>query len=354
MQALKELGIECTYYASEIDKYAMLIAKKNHPDIIHIGDIMNVKASDLPKIDLLIGGSPCQNLSIAGNGKGLEGEQSSLFYEYLRLKEELKPKHFILENVASMKKADRDAITKLMGVSPAMINSALLTAQNRKRYYRTDSLIMQPMDKGILLKDILEDKVDEKYYLKQEYLEKLIFHKKRNLAKGNGFGVQLLDDNKEKYPALRTSQDKNMAYLKQVGHLGQNKRQDRIYNPDGKSATLAGNAGGMGAKTGLCAIAQRGRNIVDGVRKDEKGATCTQQLETSFSEKSNCLSTVQKDSMVLEGVRIRKLTLLECERLQGLPDGYTEGVSNTQRYRMIGNGFTIPVIKHLLGGLNEQ
>ncbi|NCA28502.1 MAG: DNA (cytosine-5-)-methyltransferase, partial [Proteobacteria bacterium] len=185
-QALKNLNIDCEYYASEIDKYAIQVAKKNHPDITHIGDVKNLICTfdnwlypkDANEIfvnfDLLIGGSPCQDLSIAKNNrKGLDGERSGLFYEYVRILKECKPKFFILENVASMSKESKELISKeLFNIEPILINSSLLTAQQRKRLYWVGKLqqdgsykkieISQPEDKGILLKDILEDGDTEK------------------------------------------------------------------------------------------------------------------------------------------------------------------------------------------------
>ena len=165
-QALKELNIDCQYYASEIDKYAIQLAKSNHPDIVHIGDVKQVGKYN--NIDLLIGGSPCQDLSIAKKDRqGLQGDRSSLFYEYLRILNEVKPKYFILENVASMSKESKEIITKeLFDIDPIMINSALLTAQNRKRLYWVGKLvdgkyeqvkIEQPKDQEIYLKDIIEE-----------------------------------------------------------------------------------------------------------------------------------------------------------------------------------------------------
>ena len=183
-QALQRSGIQVTnYYASEIDKYAIQITQKNYPKTIQIGSVIDVKAEDLPQIDLLIGGSPCQNLSFAGTRKGLttkenieihslelymqlksdgfkfEG-QSYLFWEYMRLLKETKPKYFLLENVVMGKKWQK-VFSDAIGCEPIMINSSLVSAQTRKRLYWTNiPNITQPQDMEIYLKDILEDKVN--------------------------------------------------------------------------------------------------------------------------------------------------------------------------------------------------
>ena len=302
-QALKELNIDCQYYASEIDKYAIQIAKANHPDIKHIGDVKGLVIEDdwlfynqnndpmqnggsfKANFDLLIGGSPCQDLSIAKKDrKGLEGDRSSLFYEYLRILNETKPKYFILENVASMSKESKEIITKeLFNIEPIMINSALLTAQNRKRLYWVGKLIdgeykqiriEQPEDQEIYLKDIVEENVDEKYYIS------------------------------EKAFTLRASQPNGVIFNKpvRIGHFNKGGQGDRVYSINGKSVCLSANGGGRGAKTGLYDIDKT----------------------------------------------VRKLTPTECCRLQGFPDDYVSMVSNTQGYKGLGNSFTVPVIKHLI------
>ena len=144
MQALKNLNIRPERYrASEIDKYCIQVSEKNFKDIKRVGDIKNFHPGSC-KDSILIGGSPCQNLSIAGNRKGLSGEKSSLFFEYLRVLEEGKYKYFILENVASMRKTDRDKISKYLGVEPVMIDAALVSAQSRKRLFWANFLISQP------------------------------------------------------------------------------------------------------------------------------------------------------------------------------------------------------------------
>lgn len=256
--ALDTLGIKVNnYFASEIDEHAIKIAKKNYPNTKHIGSVVDVKGSDLPKIDLLIGGSPCQSFSNAGDGSGMEGK-SKLFWEFVRVLKETKPTYFLLENV-KMKKEWEKIITDTLGVEPIAINSRLLTAQNRPRLYWTNiPNVVQPIDRGIVLKDILEDKVDEKFYLS----------------------------------------DKACAYMSRLRNG--KPRWEYHTNPlDGKSA---------------CLTANMYKGVPYGVIKELK----------------------------------RRLTPTECERLQSVPDNYTEGVSNTQRFKMLGNGWTIDVIAHIL------
>lgn len=158
--ALRRAGVKIdVYYASEIDKYAIQVTQHNFPKTIQLGDVTKIDFTQfIGKIDLLIGGSPCQDLSVAKKDrKGLDGSRSGLFFKYVEALETIKPKYFLLENVASMRKEDRDTITEILGVEPIMINSALLSAQQRKRYYWTNiPNVTQPEDKGIFLKDIIE------------------------------------------------------------------------------------------------------------------------------------------------------------------------------------------------------
>ena len=157
--ALQRAGIKVdNYYASEVNKYAMQVTMKNYPNTIQLGDVSNVKGSELPEIDLLMGGSPCQGFSFAGKQLNFEDERSKLFFEFVRLLEEVKPKYFLLENV-KMKKEYQDIISHYLGVEPIEINSALVSAQNRVRLYWTNiEGIKQPEDKRIYLKDILDYK----------------------------------------------------------------------------------------------------------------------------------------------------------------------------------------------------
>ena len=301
-QALKEVGILIkNYYASEIDKWAIAITQKNFPDTIQLGDIRNVKKEMVEDIDLIIGGSPCQDLSIAKkNREGLQGSRSGLFYEFVRLVKEVKPKYFILENVNSMSKESKQIITnELFGIEPIVINASLVSAQNRKRLFWVGKLVSdtykkveieQPKDRGILLKDILEENVDGKYFVK---------------------GVSV---------------------------------------SEGKSVNLSANGGGRGAKTGLYVI-------------NSNGKTHQQDLLQTTEEKCRTIpagthgSTPHLLKTIMPDMTIRKLTPIECERLQSLPDNYTAkgiingkeiNISNTQRYKTLGNGFNCEVIKHIL------
>jgi len=345
--ALNQLGIKVdNYYAAEIDKYAIEIAKKNYPNTIHLGDVTKIKGSDLPQIDLLIGGSPCQGFSFAGKQLNFDDPRSALFFEFVRLLKECNPKYFLLENVR-MKKEYQDVITEHLGVEPIMINSALVSAQNRVRLYWTNiPNITQPEDRGILLKDILE------YDAPNEYEE----------------------------PYVKLNGKKEGC----VGYVGkQPKQATRIYDSNNKSQCLTALGGGQGGKTGLYQIPTVDRdksycldaNYYKGAnweqyknkarrqlvmlqepkvscgafrgRYEEDGST-KQQLEIRKDDKTNTLTSVQKDNVLTQDkMYYRKLTPLECERLQTVPDGYTEGVSNTQRYKMLGNGWTVEVIKHI-------
>jgi len=297
--ALERAGFEIDkYYSSEIDRYAITIAQKNYPDTIQIGDVTKINGCDYKDIDLLIGGSPCQDLSIAKKGReGLSGSRSGLFWEYVRILKEVKPKYFILENVNSMPKEAKEVITETLGVEPIMINASLVSAQNRKRLFWTNiPNVYLPEDRGILLKDILEDGVvdrDKRYAIDASYFK---------------------GANWEQY---KTKCRRQLVTTDRVG----------LYL--------------------VKAAAQRGRNIVDGKRKDILGAKTEQRIEIG-GDKANTITKVQKDSMVLEDSIVRKLTPIECERLQSLPDNYTEGISNTQRYRALGNAFNVEVVKHIL------
>lgn len=283
MVALERAGIPVeAYYASEIDKYAIQISKKNYPDIVQMGSVTDLRfnhdmQSEPPRnIDLLIGGSPCQDLSISKSKtrKGLEGDKSSLFYEYLRILKEVKPKYFILENVASMSDESRDVISKELGVTPIELNAEDFSAQSRGRYFWTNIPVELPKVKNeIMLGDILESDVDEKYYYKNFAFEIYEDVSKRVIGKIAVAGHDILK---------------------------------RIYNRLMKSPTITTCGGG---------------------------------------------NTQHK---VFDNNRVRKLTPREYESLQSLPRDYTKGVSDSQRYKCLGNAFNVDVVAHILSFIPKK
>ena len=370
--ALQRIGAKVNnYFASEIDPYAIKIAKKNFPNMVHVGDVTNVmkgipidKVKDdcllemmATEIDLILAGSPCQGFSFAGKQLNFDDPRSKLFFEFIRIVNNIntrkaqlgKPQvKFLLENVR-MKKESQDVITKALGVEPMLINSALVSAQNRNRLYWTNiPNVTQPQDKGIVLSDILED---------------LPFDEPPNYLKGKWCGrvrgdlVKSVDDDKAHCLTASMWKGQIPTFVKskkpiQVGVASDIKGYDiikRVYSPQGKSPTLTTMQGGhREPKVAIGRIVNR-RLDENGTRKDDQlQLPFTRQLEVSADTKSNCLTTVQKDNVVVSENLYRKLTPLECERLQTLPDNYTEGVSKTQRYKMIGNGWTVDVITHIL------
>lgn len=273
--ALERLGMPVeNYYASEIDKYAIEIAKKNYPNTKHIGSVIDVKGEDLPQIDLLIGGSPCQDFSsLKFERKELQGEKSKLFYEYLRILKEVKPKYFLLENVR-MKKQSKLELDNYLGVSGVLINSNEFTAQNRERYYWTNIPLNKIINKNISIDTIVSHDADEKYYCKEHQSK----HYNNCKYLENGNTIEVID-----------FYNKSIKYSKANCITPHSFRCDR-------SAT----------------------NILK-----------------------------------ING-RLRKLTENECETLQGVPKDYTKGVSSGQRYKLLGNGWTVDVIAHILDGIHNQ
>lgn len=310
--ALDQLGFKVNnYFASEIDKSAIQIAIKNYPNTIHIGDVTKVKGSDLPKIDLLIGGSPCQGFSFAGKQLNFNDPRSALFFEFVRLLKETNPKYFLLENVR-MKKEYQDVITNYLGVEPIIINSASFSAQDRIRYYWTNIQIKTPSPNNYeILEDILEDEVDNKY----------VIDPKRS--------VIIIENEVKK---------------RKVAYIGSDSHSSRIYNIHGKSVTLNSLAGGLGAKTGLYALPCL---TPDRLEKKQNGRRFKPPTSKFYT------LTAQDKHGILTNNFIRRLTPIECERLQTVPDNYTEGVSDSQRYKMLGNGWTVNVIKHIFKDLTE-
>ncbi len=340
--ALERAKIKVTnYYASEIDKYAIKVSKANHLNVTHIGDVRSVSWFGLPEIDLLLGGSPCQGFSFAGKGLNFEDERSKLFFDFVRILREVKPKYFLLENVL-MKKEYENIITEYLGVKPIMINSALLSAQSRKRNYWTNiPNIAQPRDKKIMLKDIIEDGfVDRNYHTK--YRNQIIKLGNVNPS-GNGMNGNVYSP-EGKAPTITTNKGEgNKIGLLVVGNakLPTSRQQDkRVYSVEGKAPTLLANSGGH--KEPKIAIIQRARGF-------NKGG--------NFAEKSPTLlaNSWQDNNHLSDGVYWRKLTVNECCKLQTIPCGYFEGiVSNSQAYKALGNGWTVDVIAHILKGIKMK
>lgn len=296
--ALERNGVKVDkYYSSEVDKYAIKVSEDNYPDVVRLGDVTEWKDWDIDwgSIDLLIGGSPCQGFSFAGKQLAFDDPRSKLFFTFLDIKNHIQPLNpnlkFILENV-KMKKETLDAISGLMGVQPVFINSSLVSAQNRQRFYWCSSEVRQPEDKEIKLPDILESGI---------------------VDRDKSFCV---DANYFKGGNLKSYFEKH-------------RRQLVMYQP--------------------CKVSERGgRLTVCGTRGDDKLGEVVRGYEVSADSKSGCLTTVLKDNYVCEDYVVRKLTPVECERLQTVPDNYTKAVSNTQRYKMLGNGWTVDVICHII------
>jgi len=289
--ALERVGIPINkYFASEIDKHAIEVSKHNYPDIIQIGDVVGVKGSDLPKIDLLIGGSPCQGFSFAGKGLNFDDPRSKLFFEFVRIVDECNPTYFFLENV-KMKKDYRDVITEYMGIEPILINSNLVSAQNRNRLYWTNIPgVSQPEDRGIFLQDVVEPDVSEDYCVDV-----------------SSIGIHASSDLKcVAFTERRTEEAKRLRREHREKHGGD-------FSP------------------------RRAKEMYP--RSDGK---------------MNCLTasySLKEHTLLDEKSRYRKLTTVECERLQTIPDNYTAMASESQRYKMLGNGWTADVIAHIFRGL---
>jgi len=361
-EALKKEGISTRIYlASEIEKYPKMITRKNHPLTVQLGDVTKVVADDLPHVNLLMGGSPCQGFSFAGKQLNFDDPRSALFFEFVRLLKECKPDYFLLENVM-MKQEYQDIITEHLGVEPVMINSALVSAQNRKRLYWTNIPgIRQPKDKGILLKDVLEESPEDYTLMSDRFVN-------RNKDAGC-----LVDSDKPKASSLSA-----MEYVKN-GRQGDyilcgrivgrkinpetGKRDD--YNPDLKAEQRLEPR--LDEKSGTLTTVQKDNVLIvpeatkkgyteieDGDCFDATFINSKTRRGRNMKDKSNCLTAANFDYMRYEHPTYRKLTPIECERLQTLPDNYTEGVSNTQRYKALGNGWTVDVIVHILQGLKQQ
>lgn len=268
------------YFSSEIDKYSIAVSKKRYPDNVFLGDVKKIDLKRIPKIDLLIGGSPCQDISHAFKGKGIRGNRSSLFFDFVRIKNILKPKFFILENVKTKWKNFIDQEIKVEGLE---VNSKYFSAQNRPRFYWTNINFDLNFPKNkTQIREILEKKIMNEFYCKDIISNHL---------------------NKVNFKETRNSYDIQKLFTIPKTLLKDNERQRRVYSKYGKSPTL---------------------------------------LARSDTPK------------IIVKNKIRKLTPLECERLQGIKDNFTNICSNTQRYKMIGNAFTVPVISYILKSMNSK
>tara|TARA_R100000697_G_scaffold27761_2_gene36641 strand:- start:902 stop:2005 length:1104 start_codon:yes stop_codon:yes gene_type:complete len=359
--ALDKLGIPVNkYFAAEIDKYAIQVAKKNYPDMIHLGDVKEIDPNELPKIDLLIGGSPCQGFSFAGKQLNFSDPRSQLFFEYVRLLKALKPKYFLMENV-KMKKESMDIITEYLGVEPVEINSNLVSAQNRRRLYWTNIPVDGlPEDKGTVLADILEDGFtdrDKSYCLDASYYKgggasnvRLYFEKsRRQIVFGSG-------DNRLDVTGAR-------IVNRRLNKDGKRKDNDKSIKPQARLELRKDNKAGCLTTVQKDSVVAKtnssGMNIVG--EANIKGRESIRRVYGTDGKAPTLLATtggntqpkIAQPMTLDEGTTWRKLTVTECERLQTVPDGYTCGVSNTQRYKMLGNGWTVDVIKHIFEGLKE-
>ncbi|UYU94541.1 DNA cytosine methyltransferase [Bacteroides thetaiotaomicron] len=461
--ALKQLGIiPEVYYASEIDKHAIKQTQLNFPNTIQLGDVTRVDVSQLETVDLLIGGSPCQSFSFAGKRVGMsttdkeeiytldrylelkeegfqfEGE-SYLFWEYMRILTDIRKYNpnvlFLLENVEMGKKWER-VLSEAIGVYGVHINSALVSAQNRKRIYWTNirtrrnglfgelhSDIPQPEDRGILLRDVLEDKVDEKYNVSQSVINRMnrktysspavnpektgTLNTRNNSGQmsldsgttfvSDGFvldrgNIRLLESQKSTCIDAHYHQFPD-NHGQRTGIISQSRQEfikvDINGNPkanQNKASCFTGGAhsGGNHSDMDLICVAMRGRNP-DNPSDRRAGSPTEQRLEPNTSGKTNCLTSVQKDNLILQRSRgnntggifdgktptmsacaweqnnllsqgkvLRRLTPTECARLQTIPNWYKWECSDTQQYRMLGNGWTVDVIVHILSFMKEK
>lgn len=346
--ALERANINVTkYYASEIDKYAIQVSQNTYSDIIRLGDINNWESWDLDwsSIDLILAGSPCQGFSFAGKQLAFEDKRSALFFRFAEILTRVQSVNpavkFLLENVR-MKKDYEHVITSIVGVDPVMINSALVSAQNRKRLYWCNWNVEQPEDKKILLKDSVHENTivdrDKSHCLDANY------------SKGNTPDGYFTKHRRQIVFSLAPyiiPFDKSLQIIDaeakkgKIGFFRSDSQANRVYSIHGKSVTLCGDAGGGAAKTGQYLV---GCITPDRIEKRQNGQ------RFSNNDKFYTLTAQDKHGILIDGY-IRKLTPIECERLQTLPDNYTAGVSNTQRYKMLGNAWTVDVIAHILRAL---
>ena len=378
MLALQRAGIPVNnYYASEVDKFAITVSKDNFPEIIQLGDVTKISNEELEglSIDLLIGGSPCQGFSFAGKQLNFDDPRSKLFFEYVRILNHLRELNpnilFLLENVV-MKKEYQDKISELLGCEPVKINSALVSAQNRNRLYWTninDGNISQPEDKGIVLADILEDGEvdrDKSYCIDANYAKggnpKQYFEKsRRQLVFKPPFA--LTERRTEEAKKLRkehrelTGKDFSPRRAKELAP-----RIDGKMNCLTATYSLKEHLVVTEIYDSESVYIPEGYDITERVNSKKEGTLAYEKTQTNArtpDQKAKCLTAggqciansgatnIKLLDTTAGVVKWRKLTPLECERLQTVPDNFSKAVSNSQRYRMLGNGWTVDVIAHI-------
>ena len=366
--ALHKAGIPIgVYHASEIDPHAIKVTQANFPNTIQMGDITKIFYTSFNHhIDLMAGGSPCQGFSFAGKQLNFDDPRSRLFFDFIRIRDELLPKYVLLENVR-MSKESQDIISKYMGCEPTKINSADVSPQNRNRLYWLVKYdwdlqkyvpvhIPQPTKKDVVIRDILED-------LPFGEIPNYLANTWGGIPRGDK--VKSIDDAKANCLTASMWKGQIPTFIKKPNPTASKdglirvgtatlKGHDsikRVYSADGKAPTLTTMGGGhREPKISMGRVVNR-RLDENGVRKDgQLDLPFTPKVEVREDDLSNCLTTVEKDNVVVNRDEYlwRKLTPLECERLQTMPDNYTDHVSKTQRYKMIGNGWTIDVIAHIL------
>jgi len=408
MLAMQKAGITVDrYVAYEIDKYAVKTSSHNFPMIEHKGDVFQADFTEFSGFDFLVGGSPCTYWSIAQkNNRETEasGMGWELFSQYVRALKEAKPRFFIYENNKSMANAIRESITETFGFEPICINSALVSAQNRNRLYwvgrrNADGTyskvdVEQPEDRGIILADVLDSAA---------------LREKANCLCGNRGGTSLAHDlvkAKHNYgaePVVKPLSEKEMEYMVRTVKDGRNhfdfghfhdgtqdksrcitatmakgvpynvfcepirigtwpntaknqahdSQQYRIYSTEGKSVNLCGNGGGMGAKTGLYAIPVEFEGDIP-----IKAVSGTDGKEYPVYEVKDGFITIKGKQYAIKLADgfyiIRKLTVTECKRLQTVPEWFEFPVSDSQAYKMLGNGWTVDVIAHLITATQQD
>lgn len=343
--ALDRAGIKYDkYFASEIDKFAIKVAIHNYPDTVQIGDVTRVKGEDLPEIGLLIGGSPCQGFSFAGKGLNFDDPRSRLFFEFVRILNEVRTTNpdvlFLLENVP-MKREHQMVISKYLGVEPIIINSALVSAQNRIRYYWTNikaepfnlfgdmrSTIGKPKDRRIFLRDILESDVPDKYTLSEKAIAKIL---RRNWS----------------LPKVEPDKTGTMSTKNNSGQLSVDAGTTLIRTGRGYFA------GGERETNKMPTVSANRFEQNNFLKLDVNGTPKNDQSKAScFTAGANSAGNHSDMDIIQSGGKYRRLTPVEVERLQTVPDNYTVVVSDSQRYKMLGNGWTVDVIAWILSHID--